>query len=124
MPERRCLEAGSELRRTPSTLQELSLPNLEVKNLELEGKNLELEGRSGAIHQVWTPPPLGAQTVRGVRDRSCRDRAPLGLYVVVLSQKHQLRLASQRPVYLNFGAAFSWSAEAFMVACHFLSVLS
>ena len=30
-------------------------------------------------------------------------------------------LAFQRPSYLNSGAALSWSAVAFIAACHFLS---
>ena len=30
-------------------------------------------------------------------------------------------LAFQRPLYLNSGALLSWSAVAFIVACHFLS---
>ncbi len=60
----------------------------------------------------------------GARPPLSRPRAPGTLNVSVLLQEHQLRLASQRPVYLNSGAAFSWSADAFMAACHFLSVLS
>src|ERR1700761_2061208 len=38
------------------------------------------------------------------------------------SGQHQLRPAFQGPVYLNSGAALSWSGVTFILACHFLSV--
>jgi hypothetical protein len=34
----------------------------------------------------------------------------------------QVRLPLHFPLYLNSGAFFSWSALAFMLACHFLSL--